>query len=141
MAQEETNISKKIQIEASKHGFYLMRNNRGMFYPVYVVKKLIDMIVRKDFAVALAYSKNIHPYRAGLEADGSSDLIGMKFITITPEMIGKKLAIFTAIEVKTKTGTVSKEQSDFITMVRENGGISAVCNDEKNFKKDVAFPF
>jgi hypothetical protein len=57
---------------------------------------------------------------------GSSDLIGFQSITVTPEMVGQKVAIFTAIEVKTEKGKVSPEQSKFIDMVRSFGGIGAV---------------
>jgi hypothetical protein len=57
---------------------------------------------------------------------GSSDLIGFKTITVTPEMVGQKVAIFTAIEVKTEKGKVSPEQSKFIEIVRSFGGIGAV---------------
>ncbi len=38
---------------------------------------------------------------------GSSDLIGFKSMTITPEMVGQKIAVFTALEVKTEKGKVS----------------------------------
>ena len=57
---------------------------------------------------------------------GSSDLIGFQSVTITPEMIGQKIAVFTAIEVKTESGKVSEPQTKFIEMVRKFGGIGAV---------------
>lgn len=31
---------------------------------------------------------------------GSSDLIGFRTITITPDMVGQQVAVFTAVEVK-----------------------------------------
>ena len=57
---------------------------------------------------------------------GSSDLIGFQSVTITPEMIGQKVAIFTAIEVKTEEGKVSEQQTKFLSMVQKFGGIGAV---------------
>jgi len=57
---------------------------------------------------------------------GSSDLIGFTSKTITPEMVGQQVAIFTAIEVKTPTGRISPEQTNFISMVNQLGGIGAV---------------
>ena len=45
---------------------------------------------------------------------GSSDLIGFKSVTITPEMVGQKVAIFTAIEVKTESGKVSERQPSLL---------------------------
>jgi hypothetical protein len=41
-------------------------------------------------------------------------------------MVGQKVAIFTALEVKTPTGKVSPQQQKFIDMVRKHGGIGAV---------------
>jgi hypothetical protein len=57
---------------------------------------------------------------------GSSDLIGFQSVTITPEMVGQKVAIFTAIEVKTDKGKVSPAQTKFVEMVRKHGGIGAI---------------
>jgi hypothetical protein len=51
------------------------------------------------------------------------DLIGFQSMTITPEMVGRQVAIFTAIEVKTDNGKVSPAQTKFIDMVRKFGGI------------------
>jgi len=57
---------------------------------------------------------------------GSSDLIGFQSVTITPEMVGQQVAIFTAIEVKTPTGKVSPQQTKFVDMVTKFGGIGAI---------------
>ncbi len=57
---------------------------------------------------------------------GSSDLIGWTEIEITPEMVGQKLAVFTAVEVKKKGKKPSKEQLNFIRIVSEAGGIAKV---------------
>ena len=58
---------------------------------------------------------------------GSSDLIGWTSVTVTPDMVGQKLALFTAIEVKTATGRVRKEQTNFIDRVREAGGLAGIA--------------
>ena len=58
---------------------------------------------------------------------GSSDLIGWLTREITPEMVGKKVAVFTAIEIKTAKGRVSKLQQNFINAVRNFGGIAGVA--------------
>ena len=59
--------------------------------------------------------------------NGSSDLIGWTSIEITPDMLGKKLAIFTALEIKTETGKVSPEQKVFLENVKNAGGIAKIC--------------
>lgn len=58
---------------------------------------------------------------------GSSDLIGIYQIEITPEMVGKKIGLFTAIEIKTEKGVVSKEQKDFINTITKLGGIAGTA--------------
>lgn len=112
MAKHETDITHKCMIAASKLGVVLFKNVRGMFLTQDATRKI----------------------RAGLLADGSSDLIGWKRVTITPDMIGKTLAVFTAIEIKTATGRASPEQKHFIEAVQKSGGIAAIVRDEKQLK-------
>ena len=68
--------------------------------------------------------KNARPLHAGLCA-GSSDLIGWTVVEITPDMVGRKIAVFTAVESKTATGRATAEQLHFINTVRAAGGFSA----------------
>jgi len=60
-------------------------------------------------------------------ARGSADLIGWRTVTIGPEHIGLRLAVFTSIEVKTPTGRVRPEQSAWLGAVRGAGGIGGVA--------------
>lgn len=59
-------------------------------------------------------------------AVGSSDLIGLRSVTVTPEMVGSKVAIFVALEGKAKHGRTTEEQDAFLAMVRNAGGIAGV---------------
>lgn len=68
-------------------------------------------------------------FHAGL-CVGSSDLIGFKSVEVTPEMVGTKVAIFLAPEIKTGTGRVSEEQRNFIKMVSDFGGIAYIATNE-----------
>lgn len=61
--------------------------------------------------------------RYGL-CEGSSDLIGLTPITVTPEMVGQKMAVFTAIEVKAERGKLSLDQQNFLSVIRGLGGIA-----------------
>ncbi len=56
---------------------------------------------------------------------GSSDLIGFTTITITPEMVGQKIAVFTAAEIKSGAGRLSDDQANFLRIVTEAGGRAA----------------
>ena len=59
-------------------------------------------------------------------ARGSGDLIGWRTVTITPEMVGQRLAVFTSIEVKTPTGRLRPEQRSWLRVVQEAGGVAGV---------------
>ena len=47
--------------------------------------------------------------------------------TITPEMVGQQVAVFTSIEVKSSTGRVRPEQQQWIDAVQAAGGIAGVA--------------
>ena len=65
---------------------------------------------------------------------GSSDLIGFKSVTITPDMVGQKIAIFSAIEVKDK-GKTTVDQKNFINIVQKAGGYAGVAKNVNDAKK------
>jgi hypothetical protein len=69
---------------------------------------------------------NGRPVSFGL-AKGSADLIGWRTVTITPEMVGQQVAVFTSIEVKTPTGRVKPEQQQWLDAVQLAGGIAGVA--------------
>lgn len=66
------------------------------------------------------------PVSFGL-AKGSADLIGWRTVTITPEMVGQQVAVFTSIEVKTATGRLTPEQRQWLAAVETAGGIAGVA--------------
>ncbi len=98
MAYKETNILKSIMLRCSRYGSRLFRNNVGVF-----------TTDRGD------------KIRTGL-CPGSSDLIGWTPVIITPDMIGKTIAVFTALEIKTGSGVASDQQKNFIAQVKAAGG-------------------
>ncbi len=66
---------------------------------------------------------------------GSSDLIGYATTTITKDMVGKDIAVFTAVEVKKsswnhnkKFNKHEKEQKEFIDRIKLDGGIAGFSN-------------
>jgi len=60
-------------------------------------------------------------------AKGSADLIGWRTITITPEMVGTRLAVFLSIEVKTPTGRVNPAQQAWLSVVHGAGGLAGIA--------------
>lgn len=55
---------------------------------------------------------------------GASDLIGIRSLVVTPELVGTTLGQFVAIEVKSATGRLSQEQMLFLNLVTSKGGLA-----------------
>jgi ribosomal protein S19 len=111
----------EIMLGACKIGFRLWRNNRGMFLTLDGKRKV----------------------RAGLEADKSGDLIGLLQVTITPEMVGRTLAVFSSIEVKPDGWKAPKnqherDQAEFVGKVKKMGGFACLTPDINILQKEVA---
>ena len=60
---------------------------------------------------------------------GACDLPGWTRVTITPEMVGHTVAVFTSIETKrTKNGKPSDDQLNWLKQVKAAGGIAGIAN-------------
>jgi len=73
-------------------------------------------------------------------ARGSADLIGWRTITITPAMVGQRVAVFTSIEVKTPTGRVRPDQQAWLGTVQSAGGIAGIARSVPDALQLVADP-
>jgi hypothetical protein len=113
----ETNTTRLIMLEVSKvTNTTIFRNNVGMCWTG-------NHNRLKDGSLLIREPRPLH---AGL-CKGSSDLIGWTTREITPDMVGKKIAIFTALEVKSDRGRATAEQLNFIQRLRECGGIAGIA--------------
>jgi len=65
--------------------------------------------------------------RYGVANPGGSDLIGYLPVIITPEMVGRELAVFVAIEAKSADGRLRPEQQQFLKVVQAHGAIACVA--------------
>lgn len=121
----ESTILKQVMLAGSKRSV-LFRNNVGLFTSHDAVKRalyLLDCGMVHQAKQALLSSR---PVFTGL-VKGASDIIGWTPTVITPEHVGKTLAVFTALECKTDTGRVSEDQKRFINRVLDSGGYAGVC--------------
>ena len=66
---------------------------------------------------------NAKPITFGL-CPGSADLIGLTSIVITPEMVGRRVAVFTSIEAKGEHTPIQPGQPEWAHMVDYMGGLS-----------------
>lgn len=127
---KETNIMKLIQLAASKLGVRIFRNNVGMGWigeSQRFSRKTPVMCNAGDVLI-----RNARPLHAGL-CEGSSDLIGWTKKQVTPDMVGKPVAVFTAIEAKkSERARVTAAQLNFISQVRQAGGIAGLASNPEN---------
>jgi hypothetical protein len=118
--QLEAFVQAKERLAASRQGVYVFRNNVGAF------KDDTGRVIRYGLAND---SKKLN------KMIKSSDLIGIKSIIVTPEMVGSKVAIFWARECK-RQGWVykgtdeEKAQLAFINLVNGLGGDAAFTTGE-----------
>lgn len=82
-----------------------------------------------------------HPRRVtfGL-CPGSSDLIGWRTLTVTPEMIGLRIAQFIGPEVKTATGRLRDDQRTFVDAVNAAGGLAGVVRSADDARAFIHLP-
>lgn len=119
---KEANLMKLIQLELGKlQNVRLFRNNTGQAWQG-TQKQFINDGGRRKL---ILYDPR--PVDAGL-CEGSSDLIGWTTIEVTADMVGKKLAVFTALEVKNEIKSVaSAKQINFLTVIKSMGGFGGLA--------------
>ena len=124
----ESKLSKDISLGLSKYGrgkIISWRNNVGNGIAISARGPRFTALLQAIIQLAAKMGCSASPIKYGL-CVGSSDRIGITTVVITPEMVGKEVGIFTAWEIKTTTGTISTEQTNFINAVRKAGGMAGV---------------
>ena len=112
---KEGGLTRRIMLATSRAGATVWRNNAGVArYP--------------DGSVV----------KYGVANPGGSDLIGLASIEVTPSMVGQRVAVFLAIEVKTPSGRLTDDQRRFIDFVRAAGGIGIVARSEDDLAPIVS---
>ncbi len=120
MANAETDLQQRIRLAVGAlPGVRLWRNNSG---------KLPD-------------PRTGRWVQFGVASPGGSDLIGYRSITITPDMVGRTVAVFTAVEIKTATGRATPAQRQFVDHIRCAGGISAIVRSTQEALRIATEPF
>lgn len=119
----ETTIQRRIQIALSDTTTRLWRNNVGAAWQ--------GKAVEHNRGLVTLYGPRRVEY--GL-CPGSSDLIGLRSVEITPDMVGQRVAIFCAVEVKTAKGRPTDEQTSFIKTVDFLGGRAGIARSEDEAK-------
>ena len=114
MSKSEAQVQTELRLAASGHGDHLWRNNVGA--AVDASGRMIRYGLGNDSARLNEQIK-------------SSDLIGITRVIVTPDMVGRVVGVFTAIEVKREDWGVSgvptareQAQAAFIQLVGRAGG-------------------
>jgi hypothetical protein len=123
MAKQETNIFKLSLVALSKLGTRLFRINTGRAWAGNKITKLPANHKTWPGAIII---HDPRPFSTGTPK-GYSDGTGWTPIVITPQMIGERIAVFTAVEAKTPTGRATSEQNNFIDQVEQAGGIAGIA--------------
>ena len=113
MGQKEKEIINDVIINGAKVG-RMFRANCGMGWTGKVVKHIGNRLT-------LFNPRPFHGMPAGF-----SDVFGFETMEITSDMVGKKIAVFKAVEIKTGKLTPTDEQRKFLDMVVKNGGIGVI---------------
>lgn len=75
----------------------------------------------------------------GKTVKGVCDLPGLTSVVITPEMVGRTVAVFTSIEVKrSKGGVISDDQKDWCAFVQGAGGIAGFATSPEQAIKIIS---
>jgi hypothetical protein len=121
--RSEAEVQAEIQIEAAKLGCWLLRNNSG------ACRSADGRLVR--FGLGHVSAKQLTK---------SSDLIGIASVVVAPEMVGRRVGLFTAVEVKREGwskphGAREEHQKNFLDWVAARGGLSCFAADASALRR------
>jgi hypothetical protein len=127
---DATALTKELMVAASELGARLFRQNTGLAW----VGKVMHIRRAKTVAVKPGdvVIRGARPFRSGRK--GMADLGGWMPVEVTPDMVGKTIAVYAQVEVKT-TDRPSPEQLQWIEMVRGAGGIAGIAHDEVELRE------
>jgi hypothetical protein len=117
----ETTILQRIRLAIGRiPSVKVFRNNCGQAWMGKVIRRTADTLTIQD----------PRPVQFGLHP-GSGDLIGWQTLEIMPEHVGRKIAVFTSVEVKTPTGVASADQINWQRVVLDAGGKAVLVKSEE----------
>lgn len=111
----EADFMRRCMKRATDLGARLFRMNIGLAWVGEVTKN-------RDGSITI---RNPRPFKSGVP--GMSDLIGWTPVVITPDMVGKTIAVYSAVETKSARGRASEEQKNFVAAVHRAGGKAGIA--------------
>lgn len=117
MGERERRVMREVLREILPDKDRLFRINSGMGW-------IGEMVRHSDGIVIL---KNARPLHAAPE--GWPDLFGWTVVEVTPEMVGRKIAVARGVEVKAGNDKMRASQEKFKKLLESMGGIYEVVSD------------
>jgi len=124
-SEQHSKLINKILLDKQDENCRVWKNQVGLACDYDSTKRMIYYLCEKSKADELFYK--IRKIKFGLK--GSPDIIGIKKIKITPDMVGKEIGIFCGYEAKTGNSKQTKEQKMFEKMINRMKGIYAVIRE------------
>ena len=115
----ESNMQAQVRLAAAEDGVWLLRNNSGALRDA------------KGRTVRFGLGNDSKAVNDKLK---SSDLIGIRVVTVTPDMVGQRIGQFIAVEVKPPDwrgpagDPHAQAQADFHQLVRSWGGVGGFAS-------------
>ncbi len=123
---KESATTSHVRLTAAQLGVFLWRNNSGGFYD--------------EQGRFVRYGLGNFTEKDGIK---SSDFIGGKPVLITPDMVGKTLLVFTAVEMKPSdwkfyaSDKRTLAQQKFIDIVNSAGGYAGFARNNDDFLRII----
>lgn len=137
----ESKIQTDIRDKLSNGRVRLFRNNVGQGLMIsHKHGFTAQAIIGKAIDLARSLGGHAQRIKFGL-AVGSGDLIGYRRVTITPEMVGREVAVFLSVEVKTEKGPVREEQYRWAAHINSVGGIAVIARSLEAARSELDKPF
>lgn len=124
----EIDFMRRCMKRATDLGARLFRHNVGLAWTGDVTKN-------RDGSITI---RNPRPFKSGVP--GMSDLIGWTPREITPDMVGKTVAVYSAVETKSLRGRASTEQQNFISAVQNAGGLAGIARTDEDLSDILCGP-
>ena len=123
--------TKQIDEEAWEAHPFTWPNNRGQGI---LKNKGRETYIRYGFPPPPPKRKNKKASEQKKDDLKGGDRIGWTEVIITPDMVGKKIAVFTNIEIKGPGDTLKPGQKKFHNMILSHYGISEIWHEDKIIK-------
>lgn len=111
--RSEAYVQSQVRLEAASKGYFLTRNNKGV---------LPD---RRGVPVRFGL---MNESSAQDKVCKSGDLIGIRPLTITPDLVGTVVGQFVSVEVKRPGGVIHPAQHAWAALVRKRGGLGLIVD-------------